>query len=200
MSSIINSSSASSSSLIDSMEKYKEEHYEKDKNLFFKKKQKLDFAKKMTEKFPLEEMIRSTIYILPNTNKVMINYTVFKLYANDDIYHPIIQTLLGLFDTTLQSYTSFEVHIILDTFTITAAERYKSIIKYFFDSCMNSENNYIDKLDNMYIYYTPTMIDTISKLFSPFIHPELTKRVIYYSKLESPSLIDKLQQCHKENI
>ena len=198
MSSIINSSS--SSSLIDSMEKYKEEHYEKEKNLFFKKKQKLDFAKKMTEKFPLEEMIRSTIYIIPNTNKVMINYTVFKLYANDDIYQYIIQTILGIFDTILQSYTSYEVHIILDTFTITAAERYKSIIKSFFESCMNSENNYVDKLDNMYIYYTPTMIDMITKLLSPFIHPELTKRVIYYSKLESPALIDKLQQCHKENI
>jgi len=180
----------SSNSLIDSIEKYKDDFYKyNSKNIFLKKSQKLDCAKKISENFSIKEMINATIYIIPNTNKIIFDYTIFKLYANDNIYLDIIQHIKHLYDILLQNYKMFEIHVILDTFTITAAERYKYIIKLFCENYMNID---INNLQCIYIYYTPSMIDSISILLKPFIKYSFTERVIYYSKAESPSLLQKL--------
>lgn len=184
----------SSSSLVDLMEKCKEEYYQKEnKNMFFKKVQKLDCAKKISETFSLEDMLNATVYIVPNKNKIVINYPIFKLYANNDVYNIVIQKVITLYDIILTTYTTFEVHISLDTFTITAAERYKSIIQMFSDKCMNSQTNYTKHLQGMYIYYTPSMIESIATLLKPFIDPSLSQRITYYSKGDSKSLLEKLR-------
>jgi hypothetical protein len=183
----------SSSSLVDLMEKCKEEYYQKEnKNIFFKKGQKLDCAKKISETFSLEDMLNATVYILPNTNKIVFNYPIFKLYANNDVYNIVIQKVITLYDILLTTYTTFEVHISLDTFTITAAERYKSIIQLFCEKCMNSQTSYIQHLQGMYVYYTPSMIESISTLLKPFIDASILHRITYYSKGDSKSLLEKL--------
>jgi len=183
----------SSNSLVDLMEKCKEDYYQtENKNMFFKKSQKMNCAKKVSETFPIEEMINTTVYILPNTNKIIFNYPIFKLYATEELYIIFIQKVINLYDILLEIYSTFEVHVILDTFTITAAERYKNIINLFCKKCMNSEKNYTKFLQGMYIYYTPSMIESISTFLKPFIDPLLTERVIYYSKADSNSLLEKL--------
>ena len=186
----------SSELLVGLMEQYRENYYESEKrNFFFKKSQKIDCAKKMTNAFPIEDMINTTVYIIPDTNKIIFNYTIFKLYANDDIYNLIIQKVLDLYDIILTKNPDFEIHVILDTFTITAAERYKNVIKMFCEKCMNSKMNYTDCLRCMYIYYCPSMIESIAILLKPFIDPKIISRVTYYSKVESPSL---LQEIHNQ--
>jgi len=175
------------------MEKYKEDFYQSQgKNTFFKKSQKMDCAKQISETFPLAEMIQQTISIIPGTNKIIFNYQLFKLYANDGNYADIIQGVVKLYDIVLQTYSTFEAHIILDTFTISAAERYKLAIKIFCEKCMNSTTKYSQYLSCMYIYYTPSMIESISTLLSPFIDPLVKDRIVMYSKQESDNLLQAL--------
>lgn len=183
----------SSESLVLLMEKCKDQYYENEKkNFFFKKGQKMDCAKKMTETFPIEDMLKTTIYIIPNTNKIVFNYTIFKLYANEQVYSNVIQKVIDSYDIILSQYPDFEIHVILDTFTITAAERYKNVIKLFCEKCMSSKVNYTQRLKGMYIYYCPSMIESISTLLKPFIDPVIISRVTYYSKVESPALLEEI--------
>ena len=186
----------SSESLVLLMEKCKDQYYEGEKkNYFFKKGQKLDCAKKISETFPMEDILKTTVYIIPNTNKIIFNYTIFKLYANESVYNTVIQKVLELYEILINSHNGFEIHVILDTFTITAAERYKNVIKTFCELCTKSPINYTKYLQCMYIYYTPSMIESISVLLKPFLDPSLSERVIYYSKAESPAL---LEEIHKQ--
>jgi hypothetical protein len=177
---------------IQAIEQFKDQYIgAQGKNTFFKKNQKLDSAKAVCEKFDLSDMIKQTVYIIPNTNRIIINYTVFKLYAYPEIYDTLVTYLIFMYETVLQNYQSFELHIILDTFTISAAERYKGVIKLVCDKC-NVPTNYSLLLSQMYIYYTPSMIDSITTLLKPFMDDSLTSKITMYSKTESPILLKSL--------
>jgi hypothetical protein len=188
----------STESLLDAIENYKVNYYQvQGKNsFFFKKTQKLDCAKEISQKFDLVSMINTTIYSIPDTNKIIFNYPVFKLYANPDNYEAIVQGVLNVYDLVLDKYKGFEAHVILDGFTISAAERYKDVIKLFCQKCMNSNNNYAESTQAMHIYYTPSMIESISTLFRPFIDPSINKRMVLHSKNESEELIKTLMSTN----
>jgi len=183
----------STDSLVEMMEKYQQEYYQSQgKNMFFKKSQKQDCAKGVSQAFPLEEMINRTIFLLPQKNKLVFDYTVFKLYATSENYEAIIQRVIESYDLLLREYPTFEVHIILDGFTISAAERYKSVIQIFCNKCMTSETRYTQYITCMYLYYTPSMMESISALLKPFIDPDISQRIIMYSKVESPAIFKRL--------
>jgi hypothetical protein len=177
--------------LLNKMEIFKNEYYKSEKkNMFVKKKQKLNFAKKMSETFNLEEMIQRTVFIIPGTNKICFDYTVFKLYACPNNYEKIMDYVIGLHDFILLQYPNFEANIILNTFTISAAERYKNAIHQFCNKCITSKYAYLITAIN--IYYTPSMIDTISALLKPFVDKNIVQRVVFFGKEESPDLLHKL--------
>jgi len=183
----------SSDSLVDMMEKYKDNYYQTNgKNSFFKKNQKIECAKEVSQAFNLGEMVRRSIYRISNSNKVVFNYSVFKLYANPDNYGSIVQEVLNVYDDILLDYPSFEAHIILEGFTISAAERYKSAIQLFCQKCMNSTTKYARLTEVMVIYYTPAMIDNISALLRPFIDTNVGDRIVTISKADSEEALRKL--------
>jgi len=184
----------STKSLLEAIENYKVNYYEvQGKNsFFFKKTQKLDCAKEISQKFDLESMINTTIYRIPETNKIIFNYPVFKLYANPENYDAIVQGVLKVYDSVLNTFDKFEAHVILEGFTISAAERYKDVIKLFCQKCMNSNTNYAISTHAMHIYYTPSMIESISTLFRPFIDPTISERMVLHSKNDSGELIKTL--------
>jgi hypothetical protein len=185
----------STDSFIDLLEKCKGDFYQKQgKNTFFKKSQKMDCAKEINKNFSLEDMISNTIYIVPATNKIIFLYPVFKLYATSENYEKIMQKVLNLYDEVLNVFPTYEAHVLLDTFTISAAERYKEAIILFCNKCMDSSPKYTDLLTAMYIYYTPSMIDNISILLRPFINPLVRDRIILYNKSESEPLWKQLTQ------
>ena len=116
--------SSSTDHLLDQMEQFKSDFLVREgKNSFFKKGQKLDCAKKMSQTFNLQDMIQKTVFIIPGTNKIMFDYTIFKLYACPDNYYKIVDYIITLYDWLLLQYPTFEANIILDSFTISAAER-----------------------------------------------------------------------------
>ena len=81
----------SSQNLVEQLEQYKNEYYnENSKNRVFKSKQKMDCAARIAAQVSLEDLLSKTMFILPNTNKVFIDYSVFKVYAHPGIYDKII--------------------------------------------------------------------------------------------------------------
>lgn len=177
--------------LLNQMENFKNNYYKTEgKNMFLKKAQKQNFAKKMSETFNLEEMIQRTVFIIPGTNKICFDYTVFKLYGCSDNYEKIMDYIIVLYDFILSKYPNFEADIMLDTFTVSSLERYKYAIHKFCNKCITSE--YGKLISVIHIYHTPSMIETISALLKPFVDPNVVQRVVLFSKEESPELIRKL--------
>lgn len=180
-------------SLVDLMETHKQNYLQKNgKNSFFKKDQKIDCAKEISNTFSLEDMIRLTMYNIPNTNKVVFDYNVFKLYAHPANFDNIVNGAISVYNTVLLTFSDLEVHMFIDTFSMSAAERYKNAINLFCNKCMNSTTKYSKLITKTYIYHTPSMIQNISILLKPFIDKDINEKIVYYSKAESTDLIKKL--------
>ena len=79
----------------------------------------------------------------------------------------------------------------LDTFTISAAHRYKDIITLFCDECLRRETHFTERLDGMHLYNTPKIIDNISALLMPLIPPEVRPKIRMYGKQESGEMIKR---------
>ena len=68
-------------------------------------------------------------------------------------------------------YKSFQLHINLNSFTVSALERYRTLIKYFCDKCLSSDTKYSKRMEKMFIYHPPKSFDAIVKILKPFIDP-----------------------------
>jgi len=184
---------SNSDELFTQMEKFKNDYLiNQGKNNFFKKTQKNACAKELCNSFNLQEMMGKTIYIIPNTNKILFDYTVFKLYAHEDNYETFVNYVIELYDNLLKIYANFETHIILHTFTVSAAERYKTIIQLFCKRCMNSTTKYSKLITKNHIYYTPSMMESIATLLKPFIDKDIINNILLISKADSPTILNEL--------
>lgn len=180
-------------SIIDQMEEFKQNYYSlQGKNMLFKKTQKMDCAKLLSDAIDLSAAIDKTVFRVPNTNKIVFNYNVFKLYANPNNYEQITDAVIRVYDEILKDNAKFEAHVILESFSMSAAERYKDGIRLFCNKCMGVSTKYANLLSNMYIYHTPAMFESISSLLRPFVDPTVTNRIILYSKTDSPALLQAL--------
>ena len=183
---------------------YTNEYYTNNrKGVFFKKLQKIDLAKNISNQFDLKTLITHSVYIIPNTNSIFLDYTILKLYMNADNYNSLIDYFLFLIDDIIKKYKTYNIHINLDTFTISAAERYKPILELYNKKCLDLSVNksinelYTTLIDNLYIYNTPTIIDTIINLFKSFITYDIITKIHYETKQTSPQLLEKLlEQKH----
>ena len=175
-----------SSQLLKEIEDYQNTYYDNNnKNIIFKNNQKNSLASNISSKFDTNMLLTMMCYPIINTNIVIIDYSVFKLFANPNNYEIITNHILGEFKKIIQTYNNFECHINVNTFTISAAERYKSMIKIFCSKSLASDTPYSDKISKLIIYYPPSMIQSISKVFSPFINPNVKEKVIIYDKTSS---------------
>ena len=129
---------------------------------------------------------------IPNTNKIFVDYTVLKEYAHSSIYLPAITYYLNLILSIIHKYGNFEVHINLNGFTISAAERYKECIYIFCNECIKHETQFAKQMSQMYIYNTPGVIEGILAFFSKVIAPEITNKVILINKTDSPKVLNEL--------
>jgi len=185
--------------LLDQMSKFKEDYYSQNtKNTFFKKNQKFDLAKQVSLSFDINMLLQKTGYIIPGTQHIYFDYTVFKSFANEDNYNLIVSYILNLFQTCITNHGEYIVHVNLDTFTVSAAERYKNLITLFNESCMSNKTIEYSKLLKFWkIYYTPSVIDMITKILKTVLEPEIIQKIIFVSKKESE---EKLQNLFESAI
>ena len=181
------------SSFLENIQRLQNEYYRSSpKSTIFKKQQKLDCAQQISMMHDINQLYSKTVFIIPNTNSIWIDYNIFKLYANPGNYDKIIKYLLDNISYVLTTHGSFNIHINLNTFTISSAERYKDSINLFCTECVKLEMQFANSLTAMYIYNTPSVMDSISLFFVPLISSEMKGKIVMYGKKESVKLIDAL--------
>ena len=182
-----------SQSLIDELNQMKSEFYsENGKNSFFKKKQKEECARRISAKYSIEQLAQATIYIIPNTNRVFFDYTIFKLFANPDNFTYLTEYIIYKFSTCIRDYGNFIVDFNLDTFTVSAAERYKDVVKAYCDACRSRDTDFVNLMISMNIYNTPSVMEMIKTVLKPVADPNLYAKLKTYSKEESPQVLSQI--------
>ena len=181
-------------SLLEKMNEIQDKYYnDKSKKIFFKKSQKMECAKEMCKTLNLNEMIAKTIYVIPDTNGIYMDYTIFKLYANPDNFDAIIQHIINTCRYLVTFYHSFEVFINLDSFTVSAAERYKGMIKKYCDSCLTENTDFAILMVKLNILNTPSVIEMIVNIIKPVIDKGVVEKVSFKKKDESKYLVDTIK-------
>ncbi len=171
-----------SDQLLGDLEKFKETYYtDNPKNRIFKKQQKFDLADKITEEFDIRILLERAVFIIPGTNKVFLDYPIMKLFVNPHNYMDLIRHTQALLPECIQQYGSFECHLNIDTFTATAAERHKELVRLFRDYD-DGNNDYTDYMTKIVVLNTPSSIDVIAKILMKFIEPEIKAKIMLVSK------------------
>ena len=140
----------------------------------------------------IKDVLEKTIYIIQDSEHIYFDYTVFKLYAHPSNYCKIITHLLKLLNHCIDKYGRYEIHINLNTFSISSLERYRECIDLYCNECLKSHTEYYKNIVCMHIYNTPSVIDTISNVLSKMIHPEVKQKVKKYGKEESEVLLQQI--------
>jgi hypothetical protein len=156
------------------------------KKTVFKNKQKLECTQKVSQDFDIKKMMECTVFIVPNKNVIYYNYLIFKLYGNEANQPILYRYFKGLVETLLAQYETFEVHVNLKTFSISACRRYYSMITSSFDD----NTLFTEKLSRLVIYNTPSIIDQITTILYATVKDVVPKTVYYYK--ESEAKIDEL--------
>ena len=172
--------------LLEKMNKLQNEYYETSgKNSLFKKAQKMDCAVAISNSCDIEQMLLHTIYIIPNTNKIYLDYAIFKMYANPQNYLTITTRILSLFKKCFADYGNYDVFMNLSSLTISGCERHKQILSCIMNESYTYNIEFANVLNVVHIYNPPSAMSTIFKIATPFMNTLIMKKVILYSKQDS---------------
>lgn len=187
--------------LINEVNNFKEEYYsENKKKILFKNSQKLDVANKISENFDFNQLLETTVFRLENTNHIMMDYTVFKLYANPNNYQKIIDYFLLVIDDCIRLYGTYTVHANIQGFTPTAANRYIGIIEQFNKtSVLRGCIQYTTVLEKWYVYNPPISLETIRPIIYRVFDANMFKNFHLVSREDSPNIWTQLLSQAKEN-
>ena len=148
------------------------------KKTFFTSGQKAECATHITQHLQIDTLLHNSFYIQENTNKLVCDYTIFKTFANPANYDYILNYVISLAEQCIQQHNTYELHVNLKSFTVTAAQRYSNIIKRFCDKCLQKDSIFSNNLQVLYIHNCPSVIHTIQRLFSGFIDKESLTKVV----------------------
>ena len=175
------------------IEQMKEDYYSHNKkNILFKKSQKQDCALSICNNMDVNQLIENTMHVIENTNSVYFSYPVFKLYASDQNYDLIISHIFSLFDRCIDKFGTYQVHMDLQSYTVSACERYKPIFPVLFNECFRKEKTYSDTLDRLFIYNTPNAMETIIQIMRPLVHDNVRHKIVFYNKAQSAEIMNNL--------
>ena len=162
-------------SLEEKLFQFREKYYkENKKNTFFKNSQKMACAEEITKTFSVNELLNKGVY--REHNKIFVDYPLIKTFVNPTIYSNILQHVEYLTGVILSQNEYFEIHLNIQSFTMTAAQRYNELIKEFCNIYLNSK--YEEKLKHIYITNPPNIISILQTMFHPFISESAKDKVI----------------------
>ena len=147
-------------------------------SILFKNAQKRDCAVEIVNNIPINRLLRETIYIVENTNHIYIKYEILKSFAAPSVYSMIINRISNLVELCIENHGSFQLYINMNTFTITAANRYKELIQMFCEKALQSDSIYHTKLQAIYLYNYPAIIPVLTQLFSAFVDSSAREKVV----------------------
>lgn len=166
---------------------------ESGKTLFFKNKQKEECAKHVSTMYDVDTLIQMSMYLIPDNPILFIDYTVLKLFINEDNYPALVKHYKTLYDRCYNKYGTILLNLNLDTFSVSAAYRYKNIIEMFSKEFMQTHYSY--NLNKLIIYNSPSMMDTIYSIFRHCIDNILMEKIVLVSKKDSQDDLQYLKSC-----
>jgi hypothetical protein len=172
----------------------KEKYYEDSgKNVIFKNGQKFSCAKNICSKINVIELMNHTFWVVPNKNQFYFDYRIYKLYGHPDDFKLVVENILHMTRWCIAEYGSFEIHVNLLSFSVSAAERYKMLICMFCEMCANQTDvSYLTNLSVMKLYNIPTVFEHISNLLLPILPPEVVPKICLVKKEDSDSLLNQI--------
>ena len=169
---------------------------ENKKPLFFKSASKTQFATLISSEIGLSSLLSNSIFIIPQTNKIFFDYPLFKTYATQENYTVIVEYISEKIAACISIFGNYEVHANLDSFSVSACQRYKDVIQLFCNRFMNNVDEYSKVLVVMYIYNTPNMFHQISTMLRPFINHTVMEKIILQDKTESMAIIKNIRNIN----
>ena len=131
------------------------------KKCFLKNNQKLDCASYLCQHIDINELIEHTVYYIPFTNNLVYDYTIFKHYANPEMYTYFNNHFINLFQYGIDTFETVNLYIQIETFTISAFDRYRNAILQLIDMI---PYGWILKCDSITLFNCPSMIEHIMNM------------------------------------
>ena len=162
--------------LLEKMSKFKDEYYKTNPSGFlFKKKQKQQYAETICNQFDIPTMIATTIRVLPDSNTILLDYEIFRLFVNEKIYELFIDYAIQIIESFVYNNITFSIQVNTKGLTVSGIERYKGFINVIYTKTM--EKNYSYFIDEIVLYNTPTMIDSIITFIKPFLEKNIHEKI-----------------------
>jgi hypothetical protein len=162
------------------------------KGMGLSNKYKIDCAKMVLNEIDVNTLLKSTIIIIPDSHQLFFDYIIFKSFIIPELYDTIINYIINRIITAIQKYGKIEIHVNLNTLTVSAYNRYKDCINTYTSKLYSSIPNFQEALVAMHLYNIPSCIDTIAQLIDPFIHPETRNKMIKYDNISSEKAINTI--------
>jgi hypothetical protein len=109
-----------------------------------------------------------------------------------EIFDSFLNYAFQLTHGWIQDIDQYELYVNINTFSVSALERYRKLIELVFQRYPPSSVETM-KMSKMRVFYTPHMIEQIMQIMSPFIS-HMRDRMVFYSKSESADILNQLQQ------
>lgn len=187
-----NNENESYSELLEKINKVRNDYIsESGKSFFFKNRQKEECSRHVSSKCDIETLIKMSMYLVPNQPILFIDYTVLKLFLNEDNYPYLVIYYKTLYDECYSKYRTIMLSLNLDTFSISAAYRYKNIIEMFSNEFM--QTHYSVNLSKLNIYNSPNVMDSIYGIFKHCIDKNLMNKITLFPKKDSTEYINNLK-------
>lgn len=165
---------------------------ENQKHLIFKNQQKNECATMISNTMDINILLKNTFLTNDNDNKIIFIYTLFKTYANNSNVLEIIYFLFAIIKDKIYRFNNFEMHVNMDTYTITAHKRYENLYTMFFTMCCENNIPFSEKLNLLNVYNAPSMLSTLQPFFAPFIDKTASSKIYIYNKKDSIHLLNNL--------
>lgn len=164
------------------------------RQFFAKNTQKFQCAEHVLSTCSFEELMHQTCHTLTpradGTPRLYFHYPRFKTFATTSIYAQVIEYVIAFVQATLATSPTgrFEYHVSLESFTVTAAHRYKDLVAQFSDVCFQRNTGFSEHLDGLFLYHVPSCGQQVAQLLLPLIPPETRPKLRVLDKQQSQQL------------
>lgn len=152
-----------------------------------KKNDKKNFQNIQLNEEQLKFLLDQSFFI--KTNKIIVKYKIIKNFANSTNFYYIIEDLIVKIKYLISKYGNFEIHIDLESYTLTSHERIKNIYGLLFKSCEDDNVLFSEKLVKLHIYNCPMFIRSLSSFFAPFINKTANEKIFLFNKIDSEKML-----------
>jgi hypothetical protein len=108
-------------------------------------------------------------------NSIIIEFKFFKYFSMPVTHNLITSHIDQLITDLVSKYDNFDVHVNLQSFTMTDADKHKNYVKsvngYF-------SEKYPDKLNTCYVYNASFVFETIFKIIGGFMDKDTLKKLV----------------------